>query len=99
MPENDGVTGTITVSNSTGTVTLSSAFQTTTITSIFNSPEQPSYIKENQADSLFGGVNKLLATNIAAQKTDAERSERNNDGQDDDAQPSRGSCGRECRPW
>jgi len=95
MPENDGVTGTITVSNSTGTVTLSSAFQTTTITSIFNSPEQPSYINENQADSLFGGVNKLLATNIAAQKTDAERSERNNDGQDDDAQQGQDSSSAE----
>ncbi len=85
MPENDGVTGAITVSNTTGTVTLTSAFQTTTITSIFNSPEQPSYLTSKQADSLFGGVDKLLATNVEARETDAQRSEKGNKGQDDGA--------------
>ena len=85
MPENDGVTGAITVSNVTGTVTLTSAFQTTTITSIFNSPEQPSYLTSKQADSLFGGVDKLLATNVEARETDAQRSEKGNKGQDDGA--------------
>lgn len=90
MPENNGVTGTITVSNGTGTVTLSNAFETTTIKSIFNAPERPSYINENQANSLFGGVDKLLATNIAAQ-----RSEKNNKGQDDGARQDQDSSSAE----
>jgi Ca2+-binding RTX toxin-like protein len=95
MPENDGVIGSITVSNSSGTVTLSNAFETTTIKSIFNSPTQTSYINENQADSLFGGVNKILATNIAARNVEAQRSENNDQEQDDGARQDQDSSSAE----
>jgi len=70
MPEEGEVTGSILVSNASGTVALSSAFQTATVTSVFDKPAHSFTLNSTQADSLFGGVDRLLATERAGIRAD-----------------------------